>query len=117
MSYVDEYLETLDASEKTELQRIRNIIHELAPEIEETKSYGMPAFKHKGKYVAGFSAYADHLSLFPTPEPIKAFNDELTQFKTSKGTIQFVLESPLPELLIKKIITHQLNTIDSKYKL
>ncbi len=112
MSVVDDYLSKLSEPEKAALERVRQIVHTMVPEAEEYISYGMPAFKYKGKYLVGFCEFKAHLSLFPTSGPIEALKEKLKGFKVSKGTIQFTLEHPLPESLIKDIILHRVADID-----
>ena len=69
----------------------------------ETISYGIPGFRHNGGLVA-YAAFAHHCSLFPTASIVEAFEDDLKGFKTSKGTIQFPMDKPLPVALIKRIV-------------
>ncbi len=104
MSYIDEYLETVPSGERALLSQIRQIVHELAPDAEEVKTYGMPGFKYRGKYLVAFGVFKDHMSIFPASAPVVSLADELRSFKTSKGTVQFTLESPLPTGVIKKLI-------------
>src|SRR5215831_1299714 len=97
MSLIDEYLMQLGVPERAALERIRRIVHETVPEAEEVIGYGMPGFKYRGKYLVGFSAFKNHLSLFPASGPVEAFKEQLRDFNLSKGTVQFTLEKPLPE--------------------
>jgi uncharacterized protein YdhG (YjbR/CyaY superfamily) len=106
MSVIDNYLYPIAAPKRAELEKIRK--------LEEVISYGMPGFKYEGKYLLGFNAFKDHLSLFPTSEPIEAFKNELTGFTLSKGTIQFTVEHPIPETLVKDIIRHRLVTLTDR---
>jgi len=75
----------------------------LPPEATETISYRMPAFRGKGVLV-WFAAFSDHCSLFPTASVIEEFKNELKSFSTSKGTIHFPMDKPLPIPLIKKLV-------------
>ena len=77
---------------------IRSVV---PPETTETISYQMPAYKHKGTLV-WFAAFRDHCSLFPTASIVEAFKDDLHGYSTSKGTIQFPLDKPLPTAPIKE---------------
>ena len=72
-------------------------------EATEVISYKIPAFKHK-KILVWYAAFSSHCSLFPTASVIDAFRDELKGFSTSKGTVQFPLDKPLPVALIKKMV-------------
>lgn len=113
MSAIDDYFSTLAAPQKAELERIRKLVHKLIPEVQEVTSYAMPAFKYKNKYFAAFYSYKDHLSFFPTSEPVAAVKDKLKDFKWFKGTIQFTVEEPLPAALVKEIILFRMAMIDS----
>lgn len=110
-SVISEYLEKLAKPQKDELERIRHIVKQVVPEAVEAISYGMPAFKYAGQYLIGFAAFKNHLSVFPTPGPIDALKGKLSEFKLSKGTIQFTTDHPIPESIIKEIIVNRLNSI------
>jgi uncharacterized protein YdhG (YjbR/CyaY superfamily) len=115
MTYVEEYLANLtDDASRNALQHIRDIVHELASPVAETKGYGIPTFRYKGKNLVHFAAYKDHLSLFPASGAIAAYQKELAGFTQSKGTIQFTAERPIPDALLKKIILHRKADIDAK---
>lgn len=116
MSVIDDYLAQLDASQRMALEHIRSIIKELVPEVEETISYGIPTFKYKQTNLMHFAAFKDHLSLFPGAKAITEFRDQLTAFTVSKGTIQFTLKQPLPDALIKQLVSFRLCTIDHETK-
>ncbi len=84
------------------LEKLRDIIKSEVPEARETFSYGMPGFK-LDKNTIWFAAFKNHCSLFPGSD-IAPFLDRLTGFKTSKGTIQFQPDNPLPEPLVREIV-------------
>lgn len=101
---VDEYLARVPEPARSALSRIRAAIRSaVPPEATETISYRIPAFKHKGVLV-WFAAFSDHCSLFPTASVIEAFKKELKGFSTSKGTIHFPMDKPVPAALIKKLV-------------
>lgn len=104
MSIIDEYLSHATSAQKNELERVRKIVKGVVPEATEELSYGIPAFKFKDKYLMGFAIFKDHLSIFPGAMPIDLLKNKLHNYKTSKGTIQFTLENPLSEALIKEIV-------------
>ena len=111
---VDEYLAGVSEPARSTLNKMRAAIRSAAPpEATETISYGMPAFKHKGVLV-WFAAFSDHCSLFPTAAVIEAFKNELKGFTTSKGTIQFPTDKPLPTALIKKMVKARVAQNESK---
>ena len=102
---VEEYLANVPEPARTTLNKIRASIRSAAPrEAVETISYGIPTFKHKRALVA-FAAFSKHCSFFPMSlSAIEAFRDELKRFDTSKGTIRFPLDKPLPASLVKRIV-------------
>lgn len=101
---VDDYLAAVPEPARSTLSKMRAAIRSVVPpEATETISYGIPAFKHK-RVLVWYAAFANHCSLFPTASVIEAFKDELKAFTTSKGTIQFPIDRPLPITLIKKIV-------------
>ncbi len=100
---IDEYLRALPEDVRMALEKLYKAIKSAAPDAEEVISYGMPAFKHHGMLVY-FAAFKDHCSFFPGSSQIVQLYDELKSFKTSKGTIQFTIDKPLPVALVKKIV-------------
>ena len=113
MSAVEDYLKTLDEPQRVGLERIRRIVREVAPQADEVISYGIPGFKYRQKYLVGFAAFKDHLSLFPTSHPLEVMRSDLGKYKLSKGTIQFTIEHPIPESVVKQLIEIRLADIRS----
>ena len=114
MTVIDEYLQNVEPKQKAELEKIRAFVHDQVPEAEEVISYGMPAFKYKGNYLIGFAAFKDHMSVFPTPEPIEALKDDLRDFQTSKGTVLFTLEHPLSLEAVGKLVDERMKIINKQ---
>ena len=111
---VDEYLARVPEPARGTLNKIRAAIRSaVPPEATEDISYGMPAFTYKGTLV-WFAAFADHCSLFPTPSVIEAFKNELKNFSTSKGTIHFSTDKPLPAALVKNLVKARVAQIERK---
>lgn len=111
MSVIDDYLNNVSPVQKAELERVRKIVKAAVPKAEEVISYGMPAFKYKGKYLIGFAPFKDHLSVFPASGPIEALQEKLTGFKLSRGTIQFTLDNPIPKPIIEELVMIRLKEI------
>lgn len=111
---VDEYLAAVPQPARDTLNKIRAAIRSVVPsEATEAISYGMPVFKYKGSLV-WFAAFPNHCSLFPTASVIEAFKNELEGFSTSKGTIQFPIDKPLPSALVKKLVKARIAQIEPK---
>jgi uncharacterized protein YdhG (YjbR/CyaY superfamily) len=111
---IDDYLLQIPENQRIALEELRQIIRETAPKSEEVISYGMPAFKYHGMLVY-FAAFKNHCSLFAANAMlIKDMYPELKAFKTSKGTIQFTPEKPLPVALIQKIVLTRMKQNEEK---
>jgi uncharacterized protein YdhG (YjbR/CyaY superfamily) len=102
---VDAYLAELSEPARTTLTKVRAIIRSVVPaEATEGLSYGMPAFRYKGPLVA-YAAFKQHCSFFPMQASlIDQMKDELKNYQTSKGTLQFPQDKPLPTALVKKMV-------------
>jgi uncharacterized protein YdhG (YjbR/CyaY superfamily) len=112
---VAEYLARVPEPARSALSKMRAAIRRAVPrEATETISYRIPAFKHKGILV-WFAAFSDHCSLFPTAAVIEAFKKELRSFSTSKGTIHFPLNKPLPIALIQRIVKARVAQLKAKH--
>jgi uncharacterized protein YdhG (YjbR/CyaY superfamily) len=111
---VDDYLASVPEPARGTLKRIRAVIRSaVPPEATETISYGIPAFKYKGILV-WFAGFSDHCSLFPTASVIQAFKGDLKGYKTSKGTIRFPADKPLPTALLKKLVKARVAQVENK---
>ena len=100
---VDEYLARVPEPARGTLRKIRAMIRSVVPaDASEAISYGIPSFKYKG-WLVGYAAFANHCSFFPGALPTK-FANELKRFPTSKGTIRFPVDRPLPAALVKKLV-------------
>lgn len=104
---VEEYISDFPVEIQKRLNTIRKAVSDAAPDITEKISYGMPSFFRNG-ILLYFAAYKNHIGFYPLPAAIRTFKSELTQFKLSKGTIQFPNDQPLPLELIKKIIAFRI---------
>jgi uncharacterized protein YdhG (YjbR/CyaY superfamily) len=102
---VDEYLAGVPEPAHSTLKRMRAVIRSMVPpETTEVISYGIPTFKYKRGLVA-FAAFTNHCSFFPLGASVlDLFQEELKEFRVSKGTLHFPLDKPLPTALLKKIV-------------
>jgi Uncharacterized conserved protein len=107
-STVDQYIQSFSPSMQSLLQEIRGVIREAAPKAEETISYNMPAFKQDGALVY-YAANKEHIGFYPGDSTTtNLFANELRDYKTSKGAIQFPIDQPIPHKLVKKIVQHRI---------
>jgi uncharacterized protein YdhG (YjbR/CyaY superfamily) len=110
----DEYAAGVPDSARGALKKMRAAIRSVVPrEATETISYRIPAFKYK-EVLVWFAAFSDHCSLFPKAAVIEALKKELQGFSTSKGTIHFPLNRPLPLALIKRIVKARVAQLRNK---
>ena len=111
---VDEYIAGVPEPACSTLNKMRAVIQSALPsDATETISYKIPAFKRKNVLI-WFAAFSDHCSLFPTASVIEEFKDELRGFSTSKGTVHFPTDKPLPIALIKKMVKVRVKQDQSK---
>jgi len=102
---IDNYLDALEEPERTALAHLRDTILAIVPHAEECISYGMPAFKLRGKTIAGFAAFKNHLSYLPhSGSVIPQLAKETERYTSTKGSLHFPIDKPLPRTLVKKLI-------------
>lgn len=116
MSVVTDYLAQLPEPEKSVLTRLRETVYEIVPRAEDAFSYGIPTYRYKGKYMIAFAKNKEFMSIYPGAEAIDVFKNDLKGFKTSKGTISFTADHPLPPVLLRNIILLCRDEIDRKTK-
>ena len=112
---VDEYIREFEGETKQRLIATRKLVLDTAPQAEESISYGMPAYKINGKPLVYFGGYKSHIGFYATPTGHKAFEKELSKYKQGKGRVQFPLNEPLPEKLIREIVLFRLAENQAKY--
>jgi uncharacterized protein YdhG (YjbR/CyaY superfamily) len=101
---IDEYLAALRDDQRAALEKLRKTIQSAAPKAEECISYSLPAFRLNGLLV-GFGATANHCALYPmSSSTVAAHQKDLEDFDTSKGTIRFQPDKPLPAALVRKLV-------------
>lgn len=105
---IDEYIAEFPPATREALQRMREIIREEAPEAAETISYAIPTFDLNGRHLVHFAGYARHVGFYPAPTGMEAFKADFAPYKTGKGSVQFPLDRPLPEDLIRRIVRFRL---------
>ena len=110
---VDEYMENIPEKERIVLEKLRKTIRSVAPKAEEVISYQIPTFKYKGGLVS-YAAFKNHCSLFPWNAGLIKKIEELKNYSTSKGTIHFTVDKPLPVALVKKIIKARMKENEEK---
>ena len=102
---IDEYLAGVSKEQRAALEKLRKTIQAAVPEAEECISYGLAAFRLNGRPLVAFGATANHCAFFPMDSTtVAAFKDQLGGYDTSKGTIRFSPDEPLPAALVRKIV-------------
>ena len=114
---VDKYLAGVPEEKRVTLEKLRQTIRSVVPDAEEILWYQMPTFKFEGRPLVTFAAFKDHCSLFPMSNAvIKAHAVELKSYVTSKGTVRFTCEKPLPANLVKKIVRARIKENQARAK-
>jgi uncharacterized protein YdhG (YjbR/CyaY superfamily) len=106
---VDAYLAKVPEPARTTLSKLRTTIGSVVPsEATEQLSYGMPAFHYKGALVA-YAAFKNHCSFFPMQASLTdEMQEELKSYRTSKGTLQFPSDKPLPATLVREMVKRRI---------
>ncbi len=101
---IDEYIAEFPPGTQAVLREVRGVIRAAAPGAVETISYAIPTFDLNGGHLVHFAGYAKHVGLYPGSSGIAAFADELADYKSAKGSVQFPLNEPLPSELIRRMV-------------
>ena len=101
---IDDYLAHVSPDKRAALVKLRQAIRSAAPKAEECISYGLAAFRLDGRFLVAFGAAANHCAFYPGGSPVAVFKSELKNYDTSKGTIRFPADKPLPAALVRKLV-------------
>jgi uncharacterized protein YdhG (YjbR/CyaY superfamily) len=109
---VDNYLRSVEEPKRSTLEALRSSILEVVPDAEQVISYRVPAFRVRGKTIAGFAAFKDHLSYLPFSGSVLAqLGDELKGYTMTKSALHFPVDRPLPKTLVKKLVAVRLEEV------
>jgi uncharacterized protein YdhG (YjbR/CyaY superfamily) len=109
---VQDFLSTLEEPTRGAFTRLRDLALEVVPDAEEGTSYGLAALTHHGKPLVGFRAARQHLSIYPfSSQVLDTVRDRLDGFSTSKGTIRFTADAPLPDDVVRDLVRLRLAEI------
>jgi uncharacterized protein YdhG (YjbR/CyaY superfamily) len=112
---IDEYLRGVEEPARAALEALRGTILEIVPDAQQCISYRIPAFRVHGKVIAGFAAFKEHLSYLPfSGSVLGQLADELVAYSMTKSALHFTPERPLPEALVRKLITVRLEQISER---
>jgi len=110
---VDAYLAALAEAQRELLQRLREQVQRLVPEAEETISYGMPAFRLGGRFLLSYAGWKRHCSLYPLTDSFRARHSaELEGFGSTKGSVHFTPEQPLPDETLEELIRARVGDLE-----
>jgi uncharacterized protein YdhG (YjbR/CyaY superfamily) len=114
ISDVEVYLDAVPPEARATLEKLRKTIKTMLPGAVEVISYAIPTFKLNGRMLVSYAAFKNHCSFFPGAAPIKAHKDELKSYVTSKGTIRFPTDKPLPAALVKKLVKTRIDENEAR---
>lgn len=113
---VDGYLAGLDGTQRATLSILRAQLRELLPTAEECISYGIPGYRVEGHVIAGFAAFRNHLSYFPhSGQVIPEMSRELRGYKTTRGTLRFASDAPLPREIVESLVRIRLRQLHATH--
>lgn len=109
---IDSYLAGVDEPKRSTLEQLRQAIHAAVPDAEECISYGVPAFKVRGRTVAGFAAFTNHLSYLPhSGTVLPELAGDLTGYQRTTGSLHFPIDQPLPVAIVHKLVATRLREL------
>ena len=112
---IDDYLDALEEPKRATLSQLRDTIMAIVPDAEQCISYGMPAFKVRGKTIAGFAAFKNHLSYLPhSGSVIPKVAKETEGYTFTTGSLHFAIDKPLPKTLVKKLLAVRMDEASGK---
>ena len=111
---IDDYLAGVKPDQRAVLEQLRRTIRSVVPQAEEGISYGLAAFRWNGRPLVAFGAAKAHCAFYPMSAAIVGiFQDQLEGYATSKGTIRFPTDKPLPATLVKKLVRARLTELQA----
>jgi uncharacterized protein YdhG (YjbR/CyaY superfamily) len=110
---VNEYHQQVSSVQRHQIEELRETIRQAVPNAAEVICYNMPAFK-TSRVLVYYAACQNHIGFYPTASPIVAFKEKLAAYKTSKGAIQFPLDKPIPNVLVKEIVLFRLKEVEER---
>jgi uncharacterized protein YdhG (YjbR/CyaY superfamily) len=113
-SNIDAYIAVFPEDVQKILEQVRLTVKKAAPGAEETISYGMPAFRYKGRVIIYFAGYKNHIGFYATPSGHIAFAKELSRYKQGRGSVQFPLDKAMPLNLIARMVKFRVRQQDEK---
>ena len=105
---IDEYISSFPQDIQEILEKIRSLVKRAAPQAQETIKYGIPTFMLRDTYLIYFAAYKKHIAIYPIPPGDPRFKEEISAYRSGKGTLQFPLDQSIPYTLIRKLMKFSL---------
>ncbi|HAX93264.1 MAG TPA: hypothetical protein DCY25_04825 [Bacteroidales bacterium] len=109
-SSVDEYIEVAPLVVREKLREIRAILRKVAPDATEMLKWGAPVF-FENRILFSYSAFKTHINFTPSGPALQPFAKELSEYNTSKDSIHFPYDRPLPGMLIQNIALHRIKEV------
>ena len=113
---IDGYLAKVSSDKRAALQKLRKAIRAAVPKAEECISYGVPSFRLDGKFLVAFGVGVNHCSFYPGSTAMEVYKNELRGYDTSKGTLRFPAEKPLPAALVRKLVKARIADAERRRK-
>jgi uncharacterized protein YdhG (YjbR/CyaY superfamily) len=112
---VDAYLAALPADQREVLERLRRDVARLVPEAVETISYGMPAFRLRGRFLISYAGWKDHCSIYAIDDALlEKHADSIRGYGRTKGALHFTKERPLPDALLEDLIELRAGQVEAR---
>jgi len=109
---VDTYLLEYPEETRLKLQQVRSCILDVVSDATETIKYGIPTFVYRNKNLVHFGGYKKHIGFYPSPKVLMHFERQIVGYKSSKGAVQFPLDTPMPLELIAEMTLYRKKQVD-----
>ncbi len=110
---VDAYLASLPPDQREALERVRNEVARLVPDAVETISYGMPAFKLRGRFLVSYAGWKQHCSIYPLTDTFMLSHaDAIAGFDRTKGSLHFTPAAALPQTVLEDLVRARVADLD-----
>jgi uncharacterized protein YdhG (YjbR/CyaY superfamily) len=111
---VDAVLGALPGAARHALEQLRRTIRAAAPAAVEGIAYGVPAFRYRGRPLVSFGAGKSHCAFYvQSPAVMEAHAEALAGLDTSKGTVRFQPDSPLPPEVVTQLVRARMAETDA----
>lgn len=107
---VDEFFDQFEDPARSTLDHLRDIADRAAPKAHTALKWGSPAWIHaSGTILFIIDGFKHHANVVFTPSTRQAFNTELANFHTGKGSIRIPYGDTIDRVLLERMIAYRIH--------